>query len=194
MANTGAGVPRHFQFVTQIYLVMATLIALAASIGAVAEYESGPKSTLVFASISVACSGILFLSFSVELLYNLCENNKVCECATTCLKPILEKLKNMDVPNKGVHCAVQIVTIGIVSICAIKMHEETWDWQFILCAVLLATVVYYNLFYTPCWLLSIAMYSSLLESEKRVIDETFKSAPFVWKKSYVDERLMPAAI
>lgn len=188
MANTGDDIPAHFVRSTQVYLLTWSSLALAASIGALDRYASGPVSTRIFAALGTIICGILLLGFIVEFVMSRRERTD------SAIWSCLNWMHRTNLPDRAVHVAIQLLSIISVSISAVNMHSEIWDWQFGFSATLVAMVLIYNVMYSQAVMVSIAMYNYLEPAVKNTLVEQYKATTFVWKKSYVDDRLMPSAI
>lgn len=187
MPGTGK-IPAHFVRITQAYLLAWSSIALAASIGALDRYASGPVSTRVFAIVGTCICGILLLGLLTELVMSQREHTNNIMWNT------LDWMHCHNIPDRGVHIAVQLMSIVSVSLAAVNMHSEVWDWQFGLSATLVGMVLFYNVLYAQAILVSVAMYNHLPEAAQAVVAEQYRATTYVWKKSQVDDRLMASVM
>ena len=189
-SNMAEPIPRHLVHVSQAYLFCWTGIALAACIGAGDKYAGGPVSTIWLANIGTSCAGVLCLGLLFEYANFRVHDG---EETDTCLDATLGKLIKHRIPDRGTHLAVQLLTICSTGIAFVNMHTETWDWQFGMSACLLGMVFFYNVMYTPTILVSAAAYNYMSTSEKNVFELVHATTPYMWKDSYVADRLMPAS-
>jgi len=181
-------IPRHLVHVSQAYLFCWTGIALAACIGAGDKYAGGPVSTIWLAYIGTFSAGVLCLGLLFE--YANVRRQKAGN-GDTCLDRILGKFIRHRIPDRGTHLAVQLLTICSTGIAFVNMHTETWDWQFGMSACLLGMVFVYNVMYTPTILVSAAAYNHMSEPARKVFELVHATTPYMWKDSYVADRLMP---
>jgi len=181
------GIPKHQVRFSQMYIVAWGTIAVAAGIGATDQYKNGPVSTLALSITGTVCAGVLLLGIMVEAI----QANKPDE--DNCLDYCLQWMSNHNVPDRGVHIVVQLLTITSTGIAFVNMHEENWNWQSAFSTCLLIMVFIYNVMYTPSVLLSTAAYDLHRPEWKKILETAHASTAYVWKKSYVEDRLMPSA-
>lgn len=179
-------VPKHFVLSSQAYLAAWSGIAFTASVGALDKYAHGPTATVALGWVGTATGGILLLGVLVEALAN--------QRKATSIIPLLDKLYKHNIPDRGTHVAVQLLSICSVGLSAVNMHNEVWDWQFGLSCSLMVMVFFYNVLYTPSVLVSVAFYNKLSKESQAVLNEQFKATSFIWKLSQVEDRLMPSDI
>jgi len=175
---------------SQAYLVAWSGIALAASIGALDRYSDGPDSTQVLAHIGVATCSVLLFGILLET-YMAKKPNKPEDRVIA--HRFFDWMHRNNLPDRGVHVAVQLLSICSIGLASVNMHMEVWDWQFGLSCSLMGMVFIYNVMYTPCILVSVAMYNQFPTQMKEVMNAEFQSTSYMWKASYVDDRLMPSA-
>lgn len=181
-------IPPHLVHVSQAYLFCWTGIALAACIGAWDKYAGGPVSTIWLARIGTFSAGVLCLGLLFEYA-----NIRVGSSRKGCLDATIGKIIRHRIPDRGTHLAVQLLTICSTGIAFVNMHTETWDWQFGMSACLLAMVFVYNVMYTPTILVSAAAYNWMDDSARKVFEHVHATTPYMWKDSYVADRLLPAS-
>lgn len=196
--STEPAIPAHFVRMSQAYLVAWSGIALAASIGAIDHYADGPDSTKALAYIGIGTGGTLLLAILVETYQEKKPNP---ERGQTKPDPgrlalladgFLDWMHRNNLPDRGVHVAVQLLSICSVGLAAVNMHNEVWDWQFGLSCSLMGMVFIYNVMYTPSILVSVAMYNQFPEPMRKVLTAQFLSTSYIWKESYIEDRLMPS--
>lgn len=180
-------IPAHFVRMSQAYLVSWSGIALAASIGALDQYSGGPDSTQVLAYVGIATGSILLFGILVET-YMANYTGRIGGLADG----FFDWMHRKYVPDRGVHVAVQLLSICSVGLAAVNMHNEIWDWQFGLSCSLMGMVFIYNVMYTPSILVSVAMYNEHPVAMQAVLAAQFQSTSYIWKPSYIDDRLMPS--
>jgi len=195
MADAGTpvqpAIPAHFVRMSQAYLVAWSGIALAASIGAIDHYAGGPDSTQALACIGAATGGTLLLAILVET-YQEKKPNPEPGRVGLIANGFFDWMHRNNLPDRGVHVAVQLLSICSVGLAAVNMHNEVWDWQFGLSCSLMGMVFIYNVMYTPCILVSVAMYNSFGTDMQKVLTAEFQSTSYIWKESYIEDRLMPS--
>jgi hypothetical protein len=186
LVHSTAVIPKHQVRFSQMYIVAWATIAVAASIGACDQYQDGPVSTQVLSYTGTVCAGVLLLGIMIEAI----EAKRPTK--DKCLDWLFSWMSNHNVPDRGVHIAVQLLTITSTGIAFINMHEENWNWQFGFSTCLLILVFIYNVLYTPSVLLSTAAYQLHKPEWQTILGTAHASTAYVWKKSYVEDRLMPS--
>ena len=177
-------IPAHVVRMSQAYIVSWSCVALATSIGAMDQYSGGPLSTRWLGGIGTFCASILLLGIIIEYT-----------AQKKPWKPLDKWLGWMvrhNLPDRGTHVAVQMLTITSVGIAFVNMHVEDYNWQYGTSAALLVIVFVYNVMYTPSILVSTAAYHSLPVPFQDVLKLQYDATTYVWKKSYVEDRLMPS--
>lgn len=189
--STEPAIPAHFVRMSQAYLVAWSGIALAASIGAIDHYADGPDSTKALAYIGIGTGGTLLLAILVET-YQEKKPKEVSGQVGLIANGFFDWMHRHNLPDRGVHVAVQLLSICSVGLAAVNMHNEVWDWQFGLSCSLMGMVFIYNVMYTPSILVSVAMYNQFPEPMRKVLTAQFLSTSYIWKESYIEDRLMPS--
>lgn len=185
-----ATIPRHFVRSSQAYIAAWCCISIAASSGTIDSYRGAVRQTapLVFAGITVAVSTLIALGLLVEL--RACHKEKK---ISGCLDHLMFKLAGWDFPDKSIHVATNLLSISSTALASIYLYTEVWDWKAGMMLALLIMSFMYNVVYTPSILLSVAAWDKLSDTSRQALGEQFMCTSYIWKKSYVDDRLMPCA-
>ena len=189
LVHSPAVIPKHQVRFSQMYIAAWGTIAVAAGIGATDQYKDGPVSTQVLSITGTVCAGVLLLGILVEAIH---AKQAKTRHRDQCLDWFFSWMSNHNVPDRGVHIVVQLLTITSTGIAFVNMHEENWNWQFGFSTCLLAMVFIYNVMYTPSVLLSTAAYQLHEPEWQTILGTAHASTAYVWKKSYVEDRLMPS--
>lgn len=184
----GSTLPNHQVRFAQMYILAWATIAVAASIGAEEQYKGGPVSTQALTLTGTVSAVILTLGIGTEALYAQYGSSKL-----PCIGSVLKWMSRHRMPERAVHVVVQLLTMTSTGIAFINMHVENWNWQFGFSSCLLILVFIYNVMYVPTLLLTTAAFPLHGNDAKRLLACVHASTPYVWKKSYVEERLMPSA-
>ena len=181
---------------TRVYLAAWMIVALIASSGAVDDFRDDKTTEnntaeLIFAITTVSISSIMVLCVLVELFYARCYSGA---SQAGILNRLLKWLHANNIPNKVLHVFVQILSVSSVAISAVYLHQENYNWHFGLCAALMTLVLLYNVFYVSSYMLDVALYTQLTETQQKVVEGMVEANEFIWKSSQVDARLAPAAI
>jgi hypothetical protein len=177
-------IPKHVVHMSQAYIFSWSCVALATSIGAMDQYAGGSLSTRWLGYIGTGCAGLLLLGLIIEYTAH-----------KKTWKPLDDWLGWMvrhNLPDRGTHVAVQLLTMTSVGIAFVNMHVEEYNWQYGTSVSLLLIVFVYNVMYTPSILVSTAAYNHLPTAFKRVLTLQHDATTYVWKRSYVEDRLMPS--
>jgi len=183
MSEKEAGIPPHVVRMSQAYIFSWSCVALATSIGAMDQYAGGSLSTRLLGYIGTGCAGILLLGLIIEYTAH--------KKAWKPLDDWLGWMVRHNLPDRGTHVAVQLLTMTSVGIAFVNMHVEEYNWQFGTSVSLLLIVFVYNVMYTPSILVSTAAYNSLPVPFKKVLKLQHDATSYIWKRSYVEDRLMP---
>lgn len=181
-------IPKHQTRFAQMYIFAWGTIAVAASIGATDQYRHGPVSTQALTITGTVCSVVLLTGLIIEVLHAQYRTS-----SAGCVARGLQWMSYHRVPERGVHVVVQILTMTSTGIAFINMHNENWNWQFGFSSCLLILVFVYNVMYLPTVLLTTAAYPLHGPEMQRIADTVHASTAYLWKKCYVEDRLMPSA-
>ena len=193
MTNT---LPWHYMVSTRVYLFAWMIVALIAASGAVDDFRNDTTTNnttaeLIFAITTVSISSIMVLCVFVELLHARCYSER---SQSGGFQRALKWLHDNNIPNKVLHVFVQVLSVSSVAISAVYLHQENYNWHFGLCIALMTMVQLYNIFYVSSYMLDVALYTQLTDTQKEMVRSMVDANEFIWKKSQVDARLAPAAI